>query len=62
MIRPLDKSYDISALTNCGGFDERFLPVDLNEFGLVEDYEKAFEIEKRLLENIQRNFMLIQMG
>lgn len=47
----LDKSYDISALTNCGGFDETFLPVDLNELGLVEDYEKAFDIKKRLFEN-----------
>ena len=47
----LDKDYSISALTNCGGFDETFLPSDLNEFGLIDDYDKAIDIKKRLLEN-----------
>jgi hypothetical protein len=47
----LDKSYDISALTNCGGFDETFLPNDLNNFGLIDEFEKAHNINKRLLEN-----------
>ncbi|MBK8490221.1 MAG: hypothetical protein IPL49_04755 [Saprospirales bacterium] len=46
----LDRYYDISALTNCGGFDEAFLPNDLNTFGLIDDYEKAFDIQKRLHE------------
>ena len=47
----LDKDYSISALTNCGGFDETFLPGDLNKYGLIDDYEKAFDIRKRLFEN-----------
>jgi hypothetical protein len=47
----LDKDYSISALTNCGGFDETFLPSELNEFGLLDDYFKAFDVKKRLLEN-----------
>ena len=47
----LDQDYSISALTNCGGFDETFLPTDLNSFGVIEDYKKAYDIKKRLLEN-----------
>ena len=47
----LDQSFDISALTNCGGYDETFLPTDLNEKGLIDDFEKAYDIKKRLLEN-----------
>ena len=47
----LDKDYSISALTNCGGFDETFLPKDLNILGLIDDFEKAYDIKKRLLEN-----------
>jgi len=47
----LDKSFGISALTNCGGSDETFLPTDLNEKGLIDDFERAYDIKKRLLEN-----------
>jgi len=47
----VDKEYSISALTNCGGFDETFLPADLNKYGLIDDYTKAFDIKKRLLIN-----------
>ncbi|NLR63046.1 hypothetical protein HGH92_01890 [Chitinophaga varians] len=47
----LDQYYDTSALTNCGGFDETFLPRDLNEVGLIDNYEKAYAIRKALLEN-----------
>ena len=47
----LDKDYDISALSNCGGFDETFLPSELNHFGLIADYEKAVDICKRLAAN-----------
>lgn len=47
----LDQSYDTSALTNCGGFDETFSASDLNELGLISDYGKAYVIKKRLLEN-----------
>ena len=44
----IEKDGDISALTNCGGFDETFLPTDLNEFGLISDYEKAKKIQTDL--------------
>jgi len=47
----LDQDFGISALTNCGGFDETFLPADLNDKGLVEGLEKAYNIKKRLFEN-----------
>ena len=47
----LDQDFSISALTNCGGFDETFLPQDLNNKGLIDDFAKAFDIKKRLLEN-----------
>jgi hypothetical protein len=47
----LDQYYDISALSNCGGFDETFLPADLNNFGLISNYEKAVDIGKRLYDN-----------
>ncbi len=44
----LDKETQVSALTNCGGFDETFLPKDLNSFGLVSDYDKVREIQQQL--------------
>lgn len=47
----LDQSFDISALANCGGFDETFLPKDLNDKGLIDKFSKAYSIKKRLLEN-----------
>lgn len=47
----LDYSYDISALSNCGGFDETFLPSDLNQYGLLNDYQKAHNVKVKLLQN-----------
>ena len=47
----LDQEFSISALTNCGGFDETFLPTDLNDKGLIDNFTKAYDIKKRLLEN-----------
>jgi len=47
----LDKCYDISALTNCGGFDETFLPSELNEFGLIGNFARAVDINTKLFEN-----------
>ncbi|WP_116790293.1 hypothetical protein [Flavobacterium psychrotrophum] len=47
----LDLYFEISALTNCGGFDETFLPVDLNSFGLIDDFNKAYDFANRLYEN-----------
>jgi len=47
----LDQDYSISALTNCGGFDESFLPKDLNNKGLIDNLDKAKDIQRKLLEN-----------
>ncbi|WP_221887741.1 hypothetical protein [Chitinophaga polysaccharea] len=47
----LDQYYCTSALANCGGFDETFLPADLNNLGLIEDYKKAYEIKEKLYQN-----------
>lgn len=47
----LDQDFSISALTNCGGFYDTFLPADLNDKGLIDDFTKAYEIKNRLLEN-----------
>lgn len=52
----LDRDFSISALTNCGGFDETFLPADLNSKGLIDDFSKAYDIKKRLLENNPTDF------
>ncbi len=41
----------ISALTNCGGFDETFLPQDLNQYGLIQKYNDAKEIVENLFVN-----------
>lgn len=47
----LDKDCSISALSNCGGFDETFLPSELNQFGLISDHEKAYDMRERLFAN-----------
>ncbi len=47
----LDQDFSISALTNCGGFNETFLPADLNDKGLIDDFSKAYDTKKRLSEN-----------
>ena len=47
----LDQEFSISALTNCSGFVETFLPTDLNDKGLIDNFTKAYDIKKRLLEN-----------
>ncbi len=47
----LDQYFTISALTNCGGFDDTFLPEDLNQYGLIDDYQSAYDIKKRLWVN-----------
>jgi hypothetical protein len=47
----LDVEGGNSALTNCGGFDNTFLPHDLNEYGLLSTYQKAYTIKEELLKN-----------
>ncbi len=44
----IERGGNVSALTNCGGFDESFLPSDLNEFGLIHEWTKAKKIQKDL--------------
>lgn len=41
----------ISALTNCGGFPEVFRTDELNNFGLIEAFDRACEIKCRLPEH-----------
>ena len=38
----------ISALTNCGGFDKSFLPRDLNKFGLIPTWKRAKTVQEDL--------------
>ncbi|MBP2660213.1 MAG: hypothetical protein H6Q69_3245 [Firmicutes bacterium] len=40
----------ISALTNCGGFDEAFLPSALSKYGLIEDFVEAKKVQLSLRE------------
>ncbi|MBO6183665.1 MAG: hypothetical protein J6O88_03095 [Chryseobacterium sp.] len=47
----LDQDFSISALTNCGGFDETFLPSELNKKGLLNNFQNAYYIKQQLLEN-----------
>lgn len=47
----LDKDYSTSALSNCGGHDETFKPTDLNHYGLIATFDKAYDIRDRLLKN-----------
>jgi hypothetical protein len=39
----------VSALVNCGGFDQSFLATDLSECGLLPDYSKALAVQQSLL-------------
>jgi hypothetical protein len=47
----LEDQTSISALTNCGGFDKAFLPTEISKFGLIEEFDKAKEIQTKLREN-----------
>ncbi len=47
----LAEEFEISALTNCGGFDETYTYKDLNSFGLIPNYLAAQEIQKNLSAN-----------
>ncbi len=44
----LDEEYGVSALTNCGGFDETFRPYELNQYGLIDSFYRALQIQKDL--------------
>jgi len=47
----LDLSFEVSALTNCGGFEESFSPEDLNAFGLINTFDDAYKIANCLYKN-----------
>ena len=38
----------ISALLNCGGFEQAFVPSDLSDCGLIADYAKAADVQAAL--------------
>lgn len=47
----LAEEFEISALTNCGGFDETFTYKDLNAFGLLPDFATAQKMQMDLEKN-----------
>jgi hypothetical protein len=47
----IEDDTQISALTNCGGFDKTFSSSDLSRYGLIEDFSKAKAVQLRLEEN-----------
>jgi hypothetical protein len=46
----VEKETGISALTNCGGFDQAFHAGDLSKDGLIVDYVLSREVQRRLHE------------
>ena len=44
----LDVHGDVSALTNCGGFDDVFGPEELNPLGLLDERARAVAVRRRL--------------
>ena len=46
----IDECTSISALTNCGGFEGAFVAIDLNESGLLPAADRAYEVQRKLLE------------
>lgn len=52
----VDQDFGNSALTNCGGFAETFQPDDLNDKGLFDSYDTAYDVKHRLLKNNPNEF------
>lgn len=44
----MDSYFGNSTLTNCGPIPEAFKPTDVNNFGLIDDRDKAFAIRDRM--------------
>ena len=44
----LDVHGDVSALTNCGGFEGVFAGTELSERGLLTDLERAYQVQRGL--------------
>lgn len=47
----LDVCGDVSALTNCGGFDEVFAKAEVSHLGLLRDLGRAYEVQRSLRTN-----------
>ncbi len=46
----IEEATQISALVNCGGFPNAFSNDELNEFGLIANFARAAEVQRRLVE------------
>jgi hypothetical protein len=44
----LDQDHSISALANCGGFPDVFANSEINEWGLIDDFQRARDIADAL--------------
>ena len=46
----IEEATQVSALVNCGGFPKVYSNEELNEFGLLKDFDRASEVQVRLPE------------
>jgi hypothetical protein len=46
----IEEDTQVSALTNCGGFPDVFQNEELNEFGLIQTFDRATEVKRTLAE------------
>jgi hypothetical protein len=46
----IEEQTQISALTNCGGFPDVFSNEELNRFGLIDSFDRAFSVRRLLAE------------
>ena len=44
----IEEQTQISALNNCGGFPDVFSNHELNHFGLIDGFDRAFDVKKHL--------------
>jgi hypothetical protein len=44
----MDVAGDVSALTNCGGFDDVFAKAELSHLGLLTDPDRAYQVQRDL--------------
>lgn len=45
----IEEGSGISAINNCGGFEKAFTNAEVSSYGLIENYERAKEIQQQLL-------------
>jgi hypothetical protein len=46
----IEEATEISAINNCVHFGEAFCPEDLNQWGVISDFSRAYTVRKRLAE------------